>query len=221
MSPRARLIVFDLDGTLIDSVGDLATALNETIAGLSPGARRLALAEVRSFVGEGARRLVARGLLAAGLASDPEEAVPLFMARYSHHLLDTTGFYPGIEGLLERLSDRRLAVLSNKPGRFSREILAGLGAAGRFFRVVGGDDAPRKPDPSGLLGLLREAGVSPEEAVLVGDSAIDVRTARAASIPAIGVTWGLAAPSLEQDPPDVLAHDVAQLGVALEAAESP
>lgn len=214
---RPRLVVFDLDGTLIDSAQDLATALNETLLGVSPATRPLPLGQVRSFVGEGARRLVARGLEAAGVDVDRDEAVRLFMENYSAHLLDTTRFYPGIEALLEALADRRLAVLTNKPGAFSRKILAGLGASHRFFRVVGGDESPRKPDPGGLLSLAEEAGVAVSETVLVGDSAIDVRTGRAAGVTVVGVTWGLAPASLDETPPDVWARRVEDLGAALGA----
>ena len=173
------------------------------------------MGRVRSFVGEGARRLVARGLEAVGVDVDPDEALRLFMENYSSHLLDTTRFYPGIEPLLDALSDRRLAVLTNKPGAFSREILEGLGASHRFFRVVGGDESPRKPDPGGLLRLAEEAGVPPGETMFVGDSAIDVQTGRAAGITVVGVTWGLAPASLDAAPPDLWARRIEDLGVAL------
>ena len=212
---RPRLVVFDLDGTLIDSVADLATALNETLRDLEPGSLGLPLDRVRSFVGEGARRLVSRGLDAAGIPTDPDAAVSVFMERYSHHLLDTTRFYPGVEALLRGLAGRRLAVLTNKPGGFSRAILEGLGGAGHFFAVIGGDDGARKPDPAGLLRLCAAVGAAPREAVLVGDSAIDVRTARAASVPMIGVSWGLAPAGFAADPPDFVVHTPAELLAAL------
>lgn len=215
--PSPRLVVFDLDGTLVDSVGDLATALNETLGALSPSAAPLPLDQVRSFVGEGARRLVARGLETSGVSWDLDDAGHRFMDNYSRHLLDTTVLYPGIAPLLDRLAGRRLAVLTNKPGPFSRAILFGLGASHHFFRVVGGDESPRKPDPGGLLALAGEAGVPLAETVFVGDSAIDVLTGRAASVFVVGVTWGLAPASLQETPPDALASSVGELSELLGA----
>lgn len=207
-----RLVAFDLDGTLIDSTLDLATAINEAIQRLAPGSARLSVESVRSLIGEGARSLVARSLSRAGLSHAPEEVLPIFLERYAGCLLDHTTLYPGVKEALGLLGDRALAVLTNKPGDMSRRILEGLGVAGRFFRIYGGGDLPsRKPDPEGLRRLLQEAGVGSEAAVMVGDSAVDVQAGRAAGVRTVGVTYGLDPESLRREPPDLLIDDLREL----------
>jgi phosphoglycolate phosphatase len=215
----ARLVVFDLDGTLVDSSRDLATATNAALAAVAPGVPPLSLAVVRSFVGEGAGGLIARSLAQAGIQKTAEEVLPTFLDRYRRCLLETTRLYPGVLETLDRLGGRTLAVLTNKPGDMSRAILAGLGVAGRFARIYGGGDFPgRKPDPAGLLLLLDDLGVRPEEAVLVGDSAVDVQTGRAAGVPTVGVTYGLNPESLREAPPDVTIPDIRDLPPLLAGA---
>jgi phosphoglycolate phosphatase len=209
---RRSLVVFDLDGTLVDSSRDLAGAVNEALAALAPGTPPIPEAEVRSFIGDGARILIERSLRRAGLARPPAPRLPLFLERYRRRLLDTTRLYPGVAEGLDRLRDRTLAVLTNKPGDLSRTILEGLGVAARFARILGGGDVPgRKPDPAGLRQLLAGLGVSAEDAVFVGDSAIDVRTARAAGVASAGVLWGFDPASLQAEPPDLLLRDLREL----------
>jgi phosphoglycolate phosphatase len=208
----ARLLVFDLDGTLVDSVRDLAVAANEAIATVAPGSAVVPLEAVVSYVGEGARLLVERCLRHAGLDLAPETVLPVFFETYGRHLLDTTGLYPGIAPALDALSGATLAVLTNKPGDFSRTILEGLGVASRFARVWGYGDVPaRKPDPSGLLRLIDELGATPADTWMIGDSTIDVRTARAAGVRACGVTWGLDPAGVRAATPDVLVDSAAGL----------
>ena len=203
---RARLVVFDLDGTLVDSTADLATAVNAMLGSL--GGAPLPLAQVRRAVGDGAASLVARSLKAAGLSQPLETALPVFLDAYRRCLLDTTRLYPGVAETLDALSDRTLAVLTNKPGDLSRTILAGLGVAGRFARIWGGGDVPgRKPDPAGLQGLMRELGAGPAQTVLVGDSPVDVRTARAGGVRFVGVSYGLDPDGLAAEAPDDLRLD--------------
>jgi phosphoglycolate phosphatase len=212
VSRPARLIVFDLDGTLVDSSRDLAAAVNVTLDRVAPGTAPLPLDEVRSFIGEGAGRLIARSLARAGLVLAPEAVLPVFLDCYGQRLLDTTRPYPGIVEALDALRPRTLAVLTNKPGAMSRSILDGLALSARFLRVYGGGDFPtRKPDPQGLRRLLEDAAVEPQEAVLVGDSAIDVLTARAAGVRSVGVAWGFDRASLDREPPDVLVAEAAEL----------
>ena len=199
-----RLVVFDLDGTLIDSSADLATGINATLARLAPGSPPLPLEQVRRFIGDGARVLVARSLAAAGLATPVEEAVPLFFDAYARHLLDTTHLYPGVVEVLDRLRPRSLGVLTNKPGGFSRTILEGLGVAERFVRVYGGDEVPRKPDPAGLVRLMQETGCAADETVMVGDSANDVLTGRHAGVRTMGVLGGFDPDGLATQAPDDL-----------------
>jgi len=206
----AKLVVFDLDGTLVDSSYDLCTGVNRMLQ--TVGAAPLEHAEVRSFVGEGARRLIEKARAARGLAHDVDTLLPVFLAAYREVLLERTRLYPGIAELLDGLPPRRLAVLTNKPGDMSRAILSGLGVAHCFDWIWGAGDFPaRKPDPVGLQRLLEAAAVSPSEAVFIGDSAIDVRTARGAGVRAIGVTYGFHPESLEEAPPDVRVSDPAHL----------
>ena len=183
----ARLAVFDLDGTLVDSVDDLHASVNHALAtlGVPPRSRD----EVRSFVGEGARVLLARSLAPRDELLEP--ALAAWRAHYAEHLLDRTLPYEGIPALLAG-AGRALAVLTNKPGAMARKSLDGLGLLSRFVAVTGGDEAPRKPDPTGLRELMVRAGATPAETVLVGDSRHDVETALAAGVPVVAVTWGFA-----------------------------
>jgi phosphoglycolate phosphatase len=209
---RARLVVFDLDGTLIDSSRDLAAAVNRALRRAAPGAPALPEDVVRTFIGSGARVLITRSVAEAGLAQSVDEVLALFLEEYRRGLLDATRLYPGTEDALSRLRDRRLAVLTNKPGDMSRVILEGLGVKGRFFRIYGaGDVEARKPDPAGLRRIAEEAGVDVEEAVMVGDSGIDVRTGRAAGAVTAGVTYGFDADSFRDDPPDILVRSLTEL----------
>jgi phosphoglycolate phosphatase len=206
----ARLVVFDLDGTLVDSSRDLATAVNRMLA--DAGAPPLTHETVRSFVGEGAGRLIEKARAARGLDTPAEELLPVFLAHYREGLLEETRLYPGMEELLDALPPRRLAVLTNKPGDMSRAILSGLRVAHRFDWIWGAGDVPaRKPDPGGLQRLLADADVAAGEAVFVGDSAVDMRTARAAGVRAVGVTYGFQPESLDESPPDAKARDAAEL----------
>ena len=175
------LIVFDLDGTLVDSRRDIAEAANTLLE--ECGAAPLSEERVGRMVGDGAATLVARAFAAAGRAA-PADALERFVAIYGSRLLRHTRPYPGIPDVLSRLSQHAaLALLTNKPMAATREILEGLDLA-RYFgtSVVGGDGPfPRKPNPSGLQHLAAAAGATAEATMLVGDSVIDWRTARAAS----------------------------------------
>jgi len=207
-----RLIVFDLDGTLVDSLRDIATAANAALTRLAPGMPPLPPEDVRAFVGEGARVLVERMLERAGVDAPVDEVLPVFLECYRSCLLDTTRLFPGVEEALHRLRGRLLAVLTNKPGDLSRTILEGLRVADRFARIWGPADVPaRKPDPAGLLHLARELGVSPADTIMVGDSPVDVRTGRAAKVRTVGVIYGLDPAALRADPPDLLIGDLREL----------
>lgn len=207
-----RLVVFDLDGTLVDSSRDLASAVNAALRRVAPGAPPLAEEIVRSFIGSGARKLIERSLQASGLPLPAADVLPLFLEEYRGRLLETTRLYPGVEEGLDALVPKTLAVLTNKPGDLSRAILEGLGVAARFARVYGGGDLPeRKPDPSGLLRILEEAGAAAAEAAMVGDSDIDVLTGRAAGVFTVGVSYGFDPESLRATPPDLMIDDLGQL----------
>lgn len=173
------LIVFDLDGTLVDSARDLADASNALVA--EYGGAPLDVAQVIAMVGEGAAVLVRRALQAAGLDPDTPGALARFLELYDERLTTHTRPYAGIPEALDALrrSPRTLAVLTNKPQRPTVEILSRLGLAPAFAWVTGGDTAAgRKPDPAGLLDIVDRAGATPESTVLVGDSPVDLATAR-------------------------------------------
>jgi phosphoglycolate phosphatase len=213
-----RLVVFDLDGTLVDSSEDLARAVNAALERVAPGAPPLPVGVVRRFIGNGAGTLVARSLAAVGVRRPPEEVLPIFLACYGERLLDTTRLYPGVAEALEALSRRRLAVLTNKPGDLSRRLLEGLGVAHHFQGIYGGGDVPaRKPDPAGLLKVLGEASAAREEALMVGDSAVDVLTGRSAGVRTAGVSYGLDPESLAEEPPDLMVDDLRDLARRLGA----
>ena len=180
---EGELVIFDLDGTLIDSRRDLADATNAVV--LAYGGDRLRQEDVTAMVGEGAAVLVQRALAAAGLVVDLAEALDRFLAEYDERLTIHTRPYDGVPDALAalRTSGHPLAVLTNKPQRPTKEILDRLGLAQAFSRVVGGDTAAgRKPDPAGLLEIVEHAGAAPEETVLVGDSPVDLETARRAGV---------------------------------------
>ena len=205
-----RLLVFDLDGTLVDSSRDLATATNATIQRVAPDSPKIPHETLRSFVGDGARVLMERSIRHTRLDRGVDEVLPVFLECYAECLLETTDLYPGIQAALDAFDedDPVLAVLTNKPGAFSRTILDGLGVASRFSLVWGPDDAPaRKPDPSGLLGLVADLGSGPDDTWMIGDSPVDVKTARAAGVRVAGVTWGLNPEGLRREGPDRLIDD--------------
>jgi len=210
----ARLVVFDLDGTLVDSARDIAAAVNAALAQLQPGTPPVPLERVIGFVGEGAGVLVERVLRHQGSPLAPAAVLPVYLESYRERLLDTTRLYPGVEQALAELAaaGSALAVLTNKPGELSRTILDGLGVARRFARIWGaGDVAARKPDPAGLLALLAELGAAAGDSWLVGDSPTDVQAARAAGVRVAGVSWGFDQAALLAAGPDRILDDPAEL----------
>ena len=184
-----ELVVFDLDGTLVDSSRDLADAANELIAEL--GGTSQSEAAITGMVGEGAALLVQRALTAAGLDPETPGALDRFLAVYDTRLLRNTVPYAGTREMLGQLADRRLAVLTNKPARATRTILDGL-ALEHFFNPIVGGDSPcgRKPSPGGLQHIIGAAGATPTTTLMVGDSPIDRATARAAGTHVCLVTFG-------------------------------
>jgi phosphoglycolate phosphatase len=205
-----KLIIFDLDGTLVDSGEDIARSVNELLE--NGGRPALPHARIRSYVGDGVRKLLERSL---GEASDPElaRAEELYLSIYRRRLLETTRPYPGVVPALEVLHRKHpLAVLTNKPVAESLTILEGLGLR-RFFRVVCGGDsfARKKPDPIGVRFLQGEAGADAGETLLVGDSTVDFSTARNAGIRSCLVRYGLGPWNESAERPDFVVDDLREL----------
>jgi phosphoglycolate phosphatase len=184
-------VVFDLDGTLADTRDDLADAVNHVLRTLRLPV--LPSETICQYIGEGARVLVARAL-GSEQQNRIEEALALFLPYYAAHLLERTTAYPGVPQVVFTLHERgvTLSLLSNKPEKMSRSILDGLGILPAFSIVLGADSLPaRKPDPCGIERLLGQTGTPRERMLLVGDSTIDLETARAAQIAFCGVAWGI------------------------------
>jgi phosphoglycolate phosphatase len=211
---QIRLLIFDLDGTLADTKQDLALSVNAMRASL--GLPCLSDDVISSYVGRGVSVLVAKALGNAFMPAEVNRAQEFFLDHYRQHMLDHTVLYPGVRQALERLRDRQLTVLTNKPEGFSRRMLAGLGLETFFSRVYGGDSFERrKPDPVGVLRLMEEANVAAQETLVVGDSDTDVQAGRNAGAWTCGVTYGFGAASLHTSPPDLLLAGFAELPEAL------
>lgn len=182
------LAIFDLDGTLCDTLEDIATAVNEVLARL--GLPTLQAATVRSYVGRGPRTLMERCLGEAGRPK-LDRATNLLLDYYKIRCLDKTRLYPGVAGGLGRMASVRKIVLSNKPRDICRTVLEGLGIAPYFAGIYGGDSfRTRKPEPEAVFEALRRHGARPDEAVMVGDSDVDLQAARRAGVRFLGVTYG-------------------------------
>jgi phosphoglycolate phosphatase len=199
--PGVRHLIFDLDGTLVDSAPDLTTALNGLLKEL--GKPPLAESTVRAMVGDGAGVLVQRGLAASGLAgTDQPSALKRFLALYRDCLIDQTRAYPDVEAVLERLTAQghKLGICTNKPRDPTLRILKALKLDRFFGTVIGGDTLPkRKPDPEPLLAAIAGVGGTAATAAMIGDSANDVLCARAASVTAILIPSDYGNPAEDAD----------------------
>lgn len=203
--PAPQLLIFDLDGTLIDSKQDLIASVNATRAHMELPALPGEL--VASFVGNGAPVLIRRAMGPEASDEAVDIALEYFIRHYHEHCLDATRLYPGALETLNAAREKRiqLAVLTNKPVRISNVILDGLGLEGVFFRVYGGNSfAAKKPDPIGIETLRGETSVAAERTVMVGDSSVDIQTARNAGVYSVGLTYGLQPESLREVPPSLL-----------------
>jgi phosphoglycolate phosphatase len=207
---EVRILIFDLDGTLIDSKLDLAHALNATLAHMKR--EPLSPETIYSYVGNGAPMLVRRALGEGSSDQEVDSGLAHFLSYYRAHMLDNTVPYPGVREGLALLDQHPMAVLTNKPVHFSRAILDGLGLLRYFRYVYGGNSfATKKPDPMGTETLLRELGAAPHETMIVGDSDVDVRTARNAGTWACGVSYGLGMEGMKAHPPDLMLDSLVEL----------
>lgn len=197
MTGRARLLLFDLDGTLVDSAPDIATAVDAALA--VHGRSAIGLEAVRGYIGNGASRLIHRALTGTregdADAASFDAVYASFLDLYQARLFVDSRVYPGVETVLRTMADAgwTLGVVTNKPGRFTRPLLEATGLAGNFAVVLSGDSLPRKkPDPMPLVHAAAEVGAALAQTVLVGDSVTDVEAARQAGVPAVCVSYGYA-----------------------------
>lgn len=228
-----QLLVFDLDGTLIDSSLDLCNSVNAAL--LHVGRQALAQPVIASYIGDGAAMLVRRALgdigdpngLGLGISEELfRHTYHFFLEYYREHMLDNTRCYDGVTEALSRIRGSHpgmpMAVLTNKPVNPSRHICSALGLAPFFFQNYGGNSfASKKPEPTGLLALIGEASslsgrtITPKETVMIGDSDIDVRTAQSCGTSSLGCRYGLAPLALAAAGPDVMVHHPSQWQAAL------
>ncbi|HVT09005.1 MAG TPA: HAD hydrolase-like protein [Polyangia bacterium] len=206
---RIDLVIFDLDGTLVDSAPDIAAALAATLR--EAGVPAPPLERVKTMVGDGARVLIRRAVGDARATADEEALFARFMEHYRTGLCVDSRLYPGVSEALDRLAAGGVpaAVLTNKPGTLARPLLQQLGIAGRLSAIVGdGDGYPRKPDPGAARAILANAGVGAAQAAVIGDGLPDVQLARALGARAVAAGWGYVSPDrLRAESPDVVAAD--------------
>lgn len=218
MTPSPRTLIFDLDGTLIDSAPDLATALNHALQ--EANRDTVTLHQVTQMIGDGVAKLVERGFDATGGApEDPEHHLNRFHHHYNNATADLTTLYPGVLETLKILASagHRMALCTNKPAEPTAAVLDAFGLTSFFEAVTGGDTFPvRKPSPGHLLGTLKLMDADPEHAVMIGDSPNDVQVALNAAVPAIAVSYGYRRIAAEDMGADILIDHFSQLPTALQ-----
>jgi phosphoglycolate phosphatase len=215
-----RALIFDLDGTLIDSKRDLIHSVNAMLREM--GREELHEDTISGYIGHGAPQLVGQALGDAATAEERERALKFFLGYYEDHKMDNTCAYPGVPEALAELAAFPMAILTNKPVRISRRILEALGLA-RYFRAVYGGNSfeTKKPDPLGAHTILREFGATPSEAMLIGDSEVDVQTARNAGTLAAAVNYGFGTHDRTAHPADIYLDCLPDLPALLARSDSP
>jgi phosphoglycolate phosphatase len=215
--PKVRALIFDLDGTLIDSKLDLILSVNAMLRQL--GRDELHEDIISGYIGRGAPTLVAKALGAKASADDCRRGLEYFLAYYEAHKMDNTCLYPGVAQALDLLVHLPMAILTNKPVRVSVRILEALGLADRFRAIYGGNSfETKKPDPFGANTILRELGASADQAMLVGDSEVDVQTARNAGTLAAVVNYGFGVYDRAAFPADLYLDQLTDLVALLPSA---
>ena len=214
-----QLLIFDLDGTLVDSEVDLALSVNATLQNM--GRKPLSTERIASYIGNGVTVLISRALGPGATQEGVEQGTELFLEHYRQHMLDHTLPYPGVREALEDLRSRKMAVLTNKPVKFSQMMLAGLGLAQYFSYIYGGNSFEnKKPDPVGVFRLMSDIRVPASRTLMVGDSVSDVLAGRNAGVWTCGVSYGLGSPTLEETPPDLMIGDLRELPLLLNGKSS-
>jgi phosphoglycolate phosphatase len=209
LSP-VRALIFDLDGTLIDSQRDLIRSVNVMLREM--GRAELKEETISCYIGQGAPILVGRALGECASEQEHQRALQFFLRYYEEHKMDTTRAYPGVAETLEELAGLPMAILTNKPARISVRILDELGLKRHFRAIYGGNSfETKKPDPLGATTILREFGVAPHEALLIGDSEVDVQTARNAGALAAAVNYGFGAHDRAAHPADIYLERISDL----------
>jgi len=206
------VIIFDLDGTLVDSRLDLVNSVNFTRVRM--GMPVIESSRIYSYVGDGAPMLIRRALGPEVIGAEVTQALEIFLEHYRLHLLDNTTLYPGVREALDQLDSLTLAVLTNKPVNATKAILKGLGILDEFAAVYGGNSfEQKKPYPIGINKILQDSRIHKERALIVGDSRVDVQTGRNAGIATCGVTYGLASETLNDPKPDYLISNMRELPI--------
>ena len=208
--PRVRALIFDLDGTLIDSQRDLIRSVNVMLCEM--GRAELKEETISGYIGQGAPILVGRALGEDASEEERKRALQFFLRYYEEHKMDTTRAYPGVAETLEELAGLPMAILTNKPARISVRILDELGLK-RYFRAIYGGNSfeTKKPDPLGANTILREFSVAPQEALLIGDSEVDVQTARNVGALAAAVNYGFGVHDRATHPADIYLECISDL----------
>ena len=206
------LLIFDLDGTLIDSAKDITISVNAMRRHL--GAEPLDETLICSFVGNGASALVERALGAQATPEQRKAGLDFFLKFYRAHALEHTRLYDGVRTMLEAFhaAGHTLSVLTNKPEKISTDILAALRLAMKFARIYGGDSLPhKKPNPVGIVTLMQETGARAEQTIMIGDTSVDIQAAHNAGVGSCGVTWGFKPETLQAPKPDFVVDTPAEL----------
>ena len=210
MMTSCQLLVFDFDGTLVDTKKDIADSINRALNELE--LRTLDRETLYTFIGKGVNHLIARSLEGTG-CDDLPRAIDTFMRHYDAHLMDQTELFPNCRETLEHFADKGNTILSNKPTLFITRILDALDWRAPFSTILGGDSMPaKKPDPGGLLHILEQHKARPKDALMIGDSLVDIETGKRAGVKTCGVTYGHAGrESLASAQPDWIIDDLSEL----------
>jgi phosphoglycolate phosphatase len=213
------LLIFDLDGTLIDSSEDLAISVNATLR--NAGRAELDRDTIQSYVGNGAGLLIKRAFGPDASEAAVADGLAFFLKFYRAHALEHTKLYPGVREAVRELGKQHtLAVLTNKPERISVDILAALDIADAFARIYGGDRFPnKKPHPVGIETLMQDTGIGRADTMMIGDSNVDIETARNARVRSCGVSWGFRPESFVACRPDLLIHTPDELPYHLQPVQ--